>query len=79
MGIGSSIRRKGNSMIEVDKKIFFDTVGPQDVHPHIINEYKYPYSSNWKLRNGKIIGKTVDYHPGGHKGRIATKYFLFSP
>ena len=39
------------------------------------HEQAYPYWKLWKTPGGLARGKTADYHPGGHIGKIATKYY----
>ena len=49
-------------MWKIVKKIdFFKTIGWLDVHPHIPAWSKYPYTSIWKLRDGRILGKTITH------------------
>jgi hypothetical protein len=60
---------------EVTREEFFATVGRLDVHPQIQPPATYPYWELWKTRIGTTAGKTVDYHPDGHIGKTATKYY----
>ena len=60
-------------MKQVDKGTFFKAMGPLDVHPHIING-EYPYASEWRLRDGRIVGKSVGRL--ATPGAATTDYFL---
>jgi hypothetical protein len=56
----------------ISRDEFFATVGQLNVHPS--SQDNYPYTSFWKTPNGQIMGKTIQYHPDGHIGKIATLY-----
>lgn len=43
---------------EISRQEFFATVGKMDVTPY--PHGRPPYTSNWKLRSGEIVGKVVD-------------------
>jgi hypothetical protein len=58
---------------QVSKEQFFSTVGKLDVHPTIINS-KYPYTSDWKLRDGKVVGRSVGQE---NVGWLADNYLYF--
>ncbi len=59
----------------VSKDEFFSSVGQMDVHPQI-QPGPYPWEAHWKTPGRLTRGKSVDYHPDGHRGRIATKFFV---
>lgn len=48
---------------EVTKDEFHVSIGRQDVHPYPVG--RWPYTSEWRLRDGRVIGLTVDYLPDG--------------
>ena len=43
-----------DGFIRVSQEQFFATVGQMDVHPTPIGNY--PYVSEWKLRDGRVVG-----------------------
>jgi hypothetical protein len=64
-------------MKEVNKDEFYNTIGPLDVCVSVENEYKYPYTSLFKLRNGTLKGKVMDnYGPEGQKYPLISKYYI---
>lgn len=56
-------------MKEVNKEYFYSKVGVLDVTVYPRGEF--PYTTEFKLRNGSMMGKAVDYLSGS----IKTKYF----
>ena len=58
---------------EVTRDEFFRVIGPQDVSPVAVG--RWPYTSEWKTRNLRVIGKTVEYLPEG-EGLTKTRYLL---
>lgn len=68
-------------MKEVSKDKFYEVIGPQDACVSIENEYKFPYTSIFKLRhNRKLLGKVVESYTNGIKNKypIVKKYFLIN-
>jgi hypothetical protein len=60
---------------QVTKDQFYAAIGPLNVHPCPIGEY--PYTSEFKTPNGKIIGKTVGrYTNPAQPWPVVTDYFL---
>jgi hypothetical protein len=61
-------------MIKVDKKQFFDVVGPLDVHPSMQNDN----FTDWKTRGGVVVGRSIpgwkNYYTNGKP--IEKQYFL---
>ena len=58
---------------EVTHDEFFRVIGPQDVTPVAVG--RWPYTSEWKTRQLRVIGKTVDYLPEG-EALTKTRYLL---
>jgi hypothetical protein len=58
---------------EVTKEEFYKSVGPLNVHPHIIGNY--PYTSIYQFPDRREHGRTVDYIPEG-KALAETRYYL---
>lgn len=50
---------------EVSKEEFAQKVFPLNVHPEILGIF--PYSSLWKMPNGEVKGKIVDFEPPEQK------------
>jgi hypothetical protein len=62
-------------MREVTRDEFYAVIMPLNVHP--VPEGRYPYTSNFKTPDGRIIGKVVGRFtnpPNGYP--IITEYFL---
>ncbi len=59
-------------LIEVTKEEFYSKIGPLDVVVSVRNDY----SSDFKLRNGKLVGRTVPI-PGPPYGQTNNRYFMF--
>lgn len=56
---------------EISREAFFATVGQMDVHP-MVDERTLKgrfYTSIWKLRNQKIVGKTISDSHGIEPGQ----------
>jgi len=65
-------------MTEVTKKKFYDTVGILNVRVSVENVHTYPYTSLFKMGNGKLMGKVVGSYTNGIKNQypIISKYYL---
>lgn len=65
-------------MKEVIKDEFYKEIGPQDACVSVENTHKFPYTSLFKLRYGRLLGKAVDSYTDGIKNKypIITKYYL---
>lgn len=65
-------------MKQVTYREFYDAIGQQDAVTSIENEYSYPYTSLFKLRNGELLGKVVDSYTDGIKNKypMVRKYYL---
>jgi hypothetical protein len=65
-------------MTEVSKDQFYSTIGPLDVCLTITNPNDFPYTIDFKLRYGKLIGRVISEYTDGVKYNypIITKYFL---
>ena len=59
---------------EVSKREFYAQMNV-DVNPSIVAGIPYPYTQEWKLRSGRVIGKTVGYYPE-RSALPETKYYL---
>lgn len=59
---------------EVTKDEFYKAIGNQDVHPTIINS-RWPYTSHFKTRAGRIVGAIESYLPEG-SGLEKSRYLL---
>jgi hypothetical protein len=57
------------------KAEFFKAMNPLDVHPH--PQGPYPYTTLWKLRCGRLIGKSVARVERGRE--MTSWYLLISP
>jgi len=47
-----------------------------DVHPSL-RSTPYPYTADWKKRDGTVVGVSKDHRIGG--GRTVTQYFVVKP
>lgn len=63
-------------MKEVSRDEFFATVAARDVHP--TPEGKYPYTSYWRGRAGRVYGVSANYLPEG-SGLEETRYYVAQP
>jgi hypothetical protein len=61
-------------MLEVMKDEFYRKIGKLDCHPR--PRGNYPYTSDFVTSYGVVVGVAEDYHPEGHKGIVATRYFI---
>lgn len=62
-----------NNWREVTRTEFYQTIGPQNVHPSVIGGW--PYISYFKTPHGEVRGISEDYLPEG-KGIEQTRYYL---
>jgi hypothetical protein len=65
-------------MCEVTKEEFYDLIYAQklDVHPYTRDVYNYPYTSDWKLRNGQLWGVSEGYLWSDGVYRPGSRYWL---
>lgn len=63
-------------MKEVTQEEFYKVIGPQDVILETITPF--PYTTNFKLRYGGIVGKVVNSFTDGihYRWPIVKKYYL---
>ena len=63
-------------MKEVTQEEFYKVIGPLDVVLNTISPY--PYTTEYKLRYGALVGKVVDGWTDGvpHRWPIVRKYYL---
>lgn len=63
-------------MKEVTKDEFYKVIGPLDVVLH--TQSPYPYTTEYKIRYGSVVGKVVNSYTDGiqHRWPIVTKYYL---
>jgi len=59
---------------EVSKDEFYNIVGPLDVTLSTLGNY--PYTTEFKLRHGRLVGKTVDSYAGEHSWPVVTRYYI---
>jgi hypothetical protein len=62
-------------MRKVTQDEFYAHIGPLDVHPSI-RPGPWPYTSDWKLRSGLIVGKSVAVYINGKNGLTRNEYYL---
>jgi hypothetical protein len=60
-------------MVKVTKDEFFKTIGPQNVHPQIMNS-KWPYTRDFKTPLGEWRGRIIDFEVEGDT--IGSEYYL---
>jgi len=59
---------------EVSKEQFYKIIGVGDVVSTV--KGKYPYTTEFKLRYGRLVGKTVDSYEGQYKWPVIRKYYI---
>lgn len=79
--LAQSIPMPDNNFHPVTRDRFFTVIKDLsdrniDVHPSL-RLTPYPFTSDWKKRNGEIIGISEDYLPG--TALHETRYFLKNP
>lgn len=52
--------------------------GGVDVHPSI-RDTPFPYTRDWKKKNGETVGISKDYYAPGTKHPLLTQYYLKTP
>lgn len=63
-------------MEEVTKEQFYNTIGQLDVVLRVIGHF--PYTTEFRLRNGFLMGKIVDNYTDGisHKYPIVSRCYI---
>ena len=59
---------------EVSKDEFYKIVGPLDAVVSAVPPF--PYTSEFKIRNGKLIGKSVDSYGFEFGKHVVTRYYI---
>ena len=59
---------------EVSKDEFYNIVGPLDATLSTLGNY--PYTTEFKLRHGRLIGKSVDSYEGEYLWPVVTRYYI---
>ena len=59
---------------EVSKDEFYNIIGPLDVTLSALGNY--PYTTEFKLRHGRLIGKAVDSYKGEYFWPVVTRYYI---
>lgn len=59
---------------EVTKDEFYKIVGPLDATLSTLGNY--PYTTEFKLRYGRLIGKSVDSYEGEYLWPVITRYYI---
>lgn len=57
-------------MKEVTKEEFYNIMNPLDVCVSVEDVYAYPYTTLFKMRNGKLMGKVKSTDKDEHGNRI---------
>lgn len=60
-------------MRQVTQEEFYATIGPRDVHPHIVTPW--PFVSIWRTPTREVLGRSEIYFPEG-SALFKTRYFL---
>lgn len=61
-------------MKEVTKEQFYDTIGQLDVIVKAIGNF--PYTSEFRQRNGQLMGKIVKTFTDGIKYPVISRYYI---
>lgn len=59
---------------EVSRDEFYKIIMPLDVTLSILGNY--PYTTDFKLRYGRLVGKAVDSYEGEFSGPVFTRYYI---
>jgi len=59
---------------EVSQDEFYKIVGPLDATLSTLGNY--PYTTEFKLRHGRLIGKSVDSYEGEFLWPVVTRYYI---
>jgi hypothetical protein len=63
-------------MKKVTKEQFFEIVYKGlDVQPTIVSG-PYPYTYEWRFKDGRIFGRAVDEYENGVIGKVVSTYFI---
>lgn len=68
----------GANLIDVSKDQFFASIGRMDVHPHIAQRAwsdEWGYVSEWKTRNGTLIGRSCGNGVRPHLYRVTRAFY----
>ena len=64
-------------MKQVSKEYFYNVVvGDKDVVTCIVDQYHYPYTTNFKTRYGKLVGVCKDRYGNAGENYTVSEYFI---
>ena len=61
-------------MEEVTKESFYKIIGPLDVISSVVGDY--PYTSIFRMRYGKEVGRHIDSYPENGVHPIVSRFFI---